>query len=392
MSSQSKNSILIVEDDFIVAKVIEKNLLDLGYAVAGMAATGEEAVAKAGGLHPDLVLMDIRLQGPMDGITAADQIQTMYDIPVVFLTAFSDKQTFDRALITHPYGYIVKPFSQNTLSATIQVALTKKQADQRMSRLNFWLDKTVGLLAEGIITVDAEGMVILVNHAAELMTGWTNREAYKHPLDAVLVFRDPIGGKSFHYNIKPILAEGVIGTIPDNSSVVSKKEVDHIIEESFASPIRNKRGRITGAVIVLYPKILAPESETAETERGSAVQEVSIAYDKREPSPGPTAPIDAEGWYDRGNSLLIMRRYEEAVSAYQNAVSMNPMNYQSWFGLATALDKVGKVQEALDAYERALSIYPRNPRILDAKGILLKKIGDDAEAERCFELATLYAA
>ena len=121
-----KESILIVEDDFIVGKVIEKNLLDLGYTVSGLVATGRDALTKVASERPDLVLMDIRLQGDMDGIEASGKILAVFNIPVVFLTAFSDKQTFDRALSTAPYGYIIKPFSASTLSATIKVALNKK--------------------------------------------------------------------------------------------------------------------------------------------------------------------------------------------------------------------------------------------------------------------------
>jgi signal transduction histidine kinase len=129
-------SVLIVEDDFIVAKVIEKNLVDLGYAIAGLVATGEEAIAKAGSERPDLVLMDIQLLGEMDGIAASEKIHTAFNIPVIFLTALSDRQTSDRALVTAPYGYIIKPFSQNTLSATIRVALNKKRAEESLREEN----------------------------------------------------------------------------------------------------------------------------------------------------------------------------------------------------------------------------------------------------------------
>ncbi|MCX6699583.1 MAG: response regulator [Methanomicrobiales archaeon] len=129
-------SVLIVEDDFIVAKVIEKNLVELGYVVAGLVATGEEAIVKAGSERPDLVLMDIQLLGDMDGIAASEKIHTAFNIPVIFLTALSDRYTFDRSLVTAPYGYIIKPFNQNTLSATILVALNKKRADESLREAN----------------------------------------------------------------------------------------------------------------------------------------------------------------------------------------------------------------------------------------------------------------
>jgi CheY-like chemotaxis protein len=396
MSVPHKESILVVEDDFIVAKVIEKNLLELGYSIVGLAATGDDAVIKAESGRPDLVLMDIHLQGGMDGITAAEKISASFDIPVVFLTAFSDQPTFDRALVTSPYGYIVKPFSKTTLATTIRVALNKKQSDQKKTDVHFWLDRTVSLLSEGIITIDSAGRIILVNQAAEMMTGWANRDAYQQPLDSVLTFRDPINGDLFHYNILPILREGIIGTIPNDSLIISKKNTPHLIEESFASPIRNRWGEISGAAIVLYPESGIPASRERIKETGREeprVREISIAFEQQAgQAREPSATFDASGWYDRGNYFLFLRRFGDAIDAYQTALSLNPMSYQSWFGLGTALDKLGEDQKALEAYEKALSIYPRNPRILDAKGVLLKKIGRDAEAERCFDLARLYLA
>jgi CheY-like chemotaxis protein len=391
-----KDSILIVEDDYIVAKVIEKNLFDLGYAVAGLAATGEDALAKAGSTRPDLVLMDIHLQGETDGITASENIRAAYNIPVVFLTAFSDRQTFDRALVTAPYGYIIKPFSKNTLSATIKVALNKKLADQKATNRNFWLDTTMRLLPEGVITVNAAGKVILVNLAAEQLTGWTNNEAYMQPLEKILIFADPISGQSFHYDITPILHDGIIGTIPNDSFVLSRHGIRPLIEESFASPVRNEKGEIGGAVIVLYPKTSVPVSR--EPAQGPEIEdtrarEISIAFDKQNTAlQQQGATFDATGWYDRGNYLLFLRRYEDAIEAYDHAIAMNPMNFQSWGGKGTALEKIGRIDEALDAYTKALLIYPRSSRILNAKGVLLKKTGRDAEAQRCFEQASLYSA
>ena len=387
--------ILIVEDDFIVAKVIENSLISLGYAIAGLVATGEEAIVKAKSERPDLVLMDIRLQGKMDGIKASETIHATLNIPVIFLTAFSDQKTFDRALATAPYGYIIKPFSANTLSTTIRVALEKKHADQKKDERNFWLDSTISSLPEGIITINGEGDVLLVNQAAERMTGWQNKEAYKQPLEQVLTFVDPITNEPFHYNVTPILGEGIIGTIPVNSCVLSKDLTHHKLDDTLAIPIRDSTGEISGVAIVLYPRTTSPTWQRAqEPDRSDAqAREVSITFEtgrKRVFEPA-TVPTDATGWYDHGNYLLFQRQYEEAISAYSNAIAMNPLNFPSWYGKGTALAKLNRIDEALDTYEHALQIHPRNSRILNAKGVLLKRIGKEAEADRCFELARLYS-
>ena len=115
--------ILVVEDERIVADDIKMILQRLGYVVSGMASSGEEAVKKAEEIHPDLVLMDIVLEGKMDGVESASIIRYRFDIPVVYLTAYSDKKTLERAKVTEPFGYILKPFKDRDLYTTIEMAL-----------------------------------------------------------------------------------------------------------------------------------------------------------------------------------------------------------------------------------------------------------------------------
>ncbi|MCJ7808931.1 MAG: GAF domain-containing protein, partial [Desulfobulbaceae bacterium] len=131
-----KEKILIVEDERVVAMDIQNRLKDMGYFVCGLASSGEDAVNKASELQPDLVLMDIILKGEMDGIDAAGQIRERFNIPVVYLTAFSDEKTLQRARLTGPYGYILKPFDDSELRSNIEMALYKGVMDARIDRLN----------------------------------------------------------------------------------------------------------------------------------------------------------------------------------------------------------------------------------------------------------------
>ncbi len=124
----SRPSVVIVDDEQIVALDIRRTLERLGYAVPAMAADGEDAVRVAGELRPDLVLMDIRLRGAMDGIEAAGRISGEFGVPVVFLTAFSDAATLERAKACGPFGFLVKPFEERELHSTIEVALLKHRA------------------------------------------------------------------------------------------------------------------------------------------------------------------------------------------------------------------------------------------------------------------------
>jgi diguanylate cyclase (GGDEF)-like protein len=125
----SRAKILIVEDESIIAEDIADSLESIGYTVVGIVASGEEAILLAGKLQPDLVLMDIMLQGEMDGITAAEQIQSRYQIPAIYLTAYADDKTLERVKDTNPFGYIVKPYEEKNLHLTIQIALQRHQYD-----------------------------------------------------------------------------------------------------------------------------------------------------------------------------------------------------------------------------------------------------------------------
>jgi len=124
--------IMIVEDERIVAKDLQFRLQGLGYQVAAMASEGHDAISKAGTTRPNLVLMDIRLENGMDGIEAAEQIRNELDIPVVFLTAYADQATLARAKITEPFGYILKPFEERELQSTIEIALYRHKAEQKL--------------------------------------------------------------------------------------------------------------------------------------------------------------------------------------------------------------------------------------------------------------------
>jgi CheY-like chemotaxis protein len=133
--------IMVVEDESLIAEDICDSLEHMGYRVCRTVASGEDAIEQAGQLKPDLVLMDIMLHGPMDGIEAAGQIRQKLDIPIVFLTSYADEAVLARAKLTTPLGYLLKPFESRELRATIEMALYKHHADQERERLIQELEK-----------------------------------------------------------------------------------------------------------------------------------------------------------------------------------------------------------------------------------------------------------
>jgi DNA-binding LytR/AlgR family response regulator len=130
----AKTSILVVEDESIVAKDIQNSLKKLGYSVPSVENSGEDAIDAAGQHRPDLILMDIMLKGDISGIEAADQIKKRYQIPVIFLTAYADESTLNKAKVTEPYGYIIKPFKEIDLHTSIEMALYKHGKEQEIRK------------------------------------------------------------------------------------------------------------------------------------------------------------------------------------------------------------------------------------------------------------------
>jgi two-component system cell cycle sensor histidine kinase/response regulator CckA len=143
--------ILIVEDEGVIAEELSERLTRMGLVVAGMTASGDDAVIRAGASSPDLVLMDIRLKGKIDGVDAAIAIRERYDVPVIFLTSHADTATLERAKVASPLGYLIKPFTEDDLRVTIEMALNRQTIDRKTQELlEMQRFESLGRLARGI--------------------------------------------------------------------------------------------------------------------------------------------------------------------------------------------------------------------------------------------------
>jgi CheY-like chemotaxis protein len=127
-----KARILIVEDEGIIAMDIHARLTGMGYSVVGHASTGAQAIQLATDIKPDLILMDIKIKGTLDGIDTAEKIRSRMDLPIIFLTAFADELTLQKARVMGPSGYILKPFQERELAIAIEMALYKHQMEKSL--------------------------------------------------------------------------------------------------------------------------------------------------------------------------------------------------------------------------------------------------------------------
>ena len=171
-----KAKILVVEDEAITALDIQGLLESMGFEVVSIASHGVEAIQKAEDLKPDLILMDIMIKGEMDGIEAAQKIKTIFDVPVIYMTAYGDEKTFKRAKLTEPYGFITKPFNREELRASIETALYKFKLDKKLreseEKYRRWFEDD---LAGNFISTP-EGKLLECNHAFLEIYGFANRK------------------------------------------------------------------------------------------------------------------------------------------------------------------------------------------------------------------------
>ncbi len=171
------SKILVVDDEAIIALQIEKYLRNMGYNVVGKAHSGAGAVKMAKKLRPDLILMDIVMPGKLDGVDAARIIKSELDIPVIFITAYTDDMVIDRAKDVEPFGYIVKPFKECELRVSIEVALYKKDTERLLSESEERYHSVVNTAMDAIISIDSDGKIISWNRGAENIFRYTADEA-----------------------------------------------------------------------------------------------------------------------------------------------------------------------------------------------------------------------
>jgi PAS domain S-box-containing protein len=183
------SKILIVEDEAITAMELEETLKKRGYDVIGTVSNGGTAIRVAKEKWPDLILMDIRIEGKMDGIETANQINQFHDIPIIFLTAYSDDVTLPRAIKTKSHSYMLKPFNEKELYSNIELAINKHRSYQKAVAFERVMGTMFDLVTDGIITTDSAGNIRRVTSNAEKLIGRNQDELTGKPLIDVVPFQ-----------------------------------------------------------------------------------------------------------------------------------------------------------------------------------------------------------
>ncbi|MBN2102495.1 response regulator [bacterium] len=242
--------ILVVEDEGIVAEDIFQSLENMGYKVPQVVSSGQEAIKTIPSLQPDIVLMDIVLRGTLNGIETSKRIKKRFDIPIIYLTAYADRDTLEKAKKTEPYGYLLKPFDDRELRITIEMALYKHRMEHILKEREAYFSTTLKSIIDGVITTDKAGCVSFMNPVAEALTGISLDEAYNKPVNQIITLEKGKFGKKINPSFDKILNEGIYLSISEDVWLVNPSG-DRIPVENSGSPIKNARNEIIGAVIVI---------------------------------------------------------------------------------------------------------------------------------------------
>jgi two-component system cell cycle sensor histidine kinase/response regulator CckA len=241
-------TILVVEDERVVARDIQRSLVDLGYHVPATASSAEQAIRLASERCPDLVLMDIRIKGERDGIEAATILRKRFDVPIVYLTAYADEPTVERAKLTQPFGYLMKPVKTYELRSAVEIALFKHEMDKQLRDRERWLATTMRSIGDAIISTDAAGRINYMNPVAEALTGWSAEKAQGRMSEEILrLVRDDRLRTPIANPLQVALDEG--RPLSVDGVLVRTAGQEHFISDSTA-PIVGDGGSVLGAVMV----------------------------------------------------------------------------------------------------------------------------------------------
>jgi len=246
----SRKRILVVEDEAIIAEDIEISLNDMGYEVVAVVSTGEDALRESEEKHPDLVLMDVVLGGDMDGIETANRIRQNLHIPVIYLTAYTDDKMLERAKITEPFGYMIKPIRERELYTNIEMALFKHELDKKLLESRQWFSVTLRSIGDAVIATDRNGLVKFMNPVSESLTGWAQHEAQGMHLMEVFQTLDEKTGEPYRALGNDLIGDVTSVRLAERCTLLKSRDGTECFIDTGAAPIKDDTGDIIGIVLV----------------------------------------------------------------------------------------------------------------------------------------------
>lgn len=241
--------ILVVEDEKFLAVDIRNRLEKLGYSVPEITDSGEDAIKKVAEFHPHLVLIDICLAGEINGMHVVDIIQNHFQIPVLYLTDYSEDLSLHKKQLSEPFSYILKACAEKDLHVAVEMALYKHQIAKKYQAEKQRLTTIINSMGCGVVVTSTNGSIQMMNPLAEALTGWQKDEAFGKDLAEVVRLVDKDMDEQVENLARQVMETGKVFDLPDNCTLIAKDGQKIPIGDNVA-PIRDEDGNMTGAVLV----------------------------------------------------------------------------------------------------------------------------------------------
>ncbi len=255
-----QKKILIVEDESIVAADLKRRLQNLEYEVTATVTTGRDALESIAVNPPNVVLMDIMLEGDMDGIETAEKVKQKYGLPVIYLTAYSDDLTLNRAKSTEPFGYLIKPFNIRDVRITIDMTLYKARMERELKESRQWFCAILNNISDAVIAFNKDGLVSFINPAALQLTGWSEAEATHAAATDILTLIDENTGAATANPVAEVLRADCALDLNDHNILINHRGQQVPVEYS-AAPIKNLDNKTTDVAVVVRDITLRKATE-----------------------------------------------------------------------------------------------------------------------------------
>jgi PAS domain S-box-containing protein len=333
---KKKAKVLLVDDDPVGVAIATEVLEGLGYAICGVACSAEECLRQVEAVKPQLVLMDIRLDGSVSGIEAARTVRKKYHLPVVFLTAHGDTETLLQARSAKPYGYVCKPFNRRDLAIALEIALQRHEAEKDELRRERSYLTILKSITDAVIVTDSENRVQFMNGAAEEYSGLNLGQAKGADLKDVFVLSVPDlkkGGRTKGLAIGAgVFKRCGIKSVFNDSMLHSAPGQDYFVEYT-AAPLCEDNGEITGGVLI-FRDISARKKAEQEMQRtlamlrtamSGSIQAMAMTVETRDP-------------YTAGHQ----RRVTDLARAIAATMQL-PLDVQDGIRMAGVIHDLGKI-------------------------------------------------
>jgi two-component system, cell cycle sensor histidine kinase and response regulator CckA len=347
----SNNRILVVEDEHIVALDIKMHLEKYGYQVPTTCPSGEEALEKIEEVDPVLVLMDIKLQGHLDGLETAEVIRSRYRTPVILLTAYADEDTIQRAKLSQPFAYIIKPFEERELRTAIVIALYRHEMEQKVSDREKLFSTTLNSIGDGVVVTDPDSTITFANPVARRMLGREAGSLVGLSLDAIATLEErdlPAGD----------------GERRPQTFLMASEAPDLPVEYTV-TPLLDESGRSAGSVWVFRDVSRRLESEKALQDSNAQLRQAQKMEAVGRLSGGIA--------HDFNNLLTVIMGYSKLIGQQLSDLppsAAEAINYD--------VDGIQKAAERSVTLTRQLLAFSRH-QIMEPKVLSINNVIQDVE-------------